>query len=1631
MSNSVDQRVVEMQFDNREFNKNVDNTIEAVKKLDQNMQLKNGAKGLMNIQSGLKKFSVAGAQAALGTLGNGFHALGSTAMSVFDNIAAKVDNIAHVAKIGIGGAVAAVGGLAVSGGIKRAMNLEHANFQLQGLLKNEEAVKKVMDDVNASVKGTAYGLDEAAVIASQLTASNVKASAEGGEMLNVLQAIAGTAAMGGRTFSDVGQIFATVAGQGKLMTMQLRQMETMGLNAAATLADYLTKTGDGAEVTEEQVREMVTQGEIDFATFASAMSSAFGEHAKKANETFTGAMSNVKAALSRIGAEFATPSLENLRKIFVSLIPVIDTVKASLAPVVDLFKQITGKWTDSIVDILKPWSSVDKEGKTVLNFSDALGKRMQNLTQYAGMAWSAFDKIGGTASKKIGEGFQVIGHHLNKAFGSSNIKALTMFQLTMDSIVRTLGPAVEYLGQVHNRFLEVTLTNVEQALPGIYKVGRLAAPVIQEIGRSFTNAFPSDGDNPFKGLGKAFTEFMSTFSYNQDAIDKIGAAFDRIFGALRGAGTIAVGAFKGIGEALKGLIEGVSSFAPNAVDGMTSFFDSIFGGIDAEKIASGLESVGKAFGDIFRAIGSKDFSLGPISAIIDFIHSIADAAKDIGLIDAITTKLGELIATITGGPVPNGDPGITLITDIIHRLADFGKSLPEKIPQWFHNLKESISEFAKACGLSKSDILGLINTMSVGLATLISTNILRDVGSKWYNFVTDILGSMYRLTNWDTDGRLKSLQRTLRDFFQGIATSIKVVSVEKIAISIGLLAGALWLLSSIDDEELTKGFVALMGVSIVLANTFNALSASVTKVPWGTLGSAAAMLVGLGAALILMAGAVKIFGSMDLVTLGKGFVAVTVGLGLMVVAVNMLAKAEGPLVKATAAFTGIVVAMYLLAGVIAIFGHMKIQTLVQGFVVLAAALIVMGVALSSLGAIEGRIVSAAAAMLIMANAMIAMSIAIKLLGSMSFEQLAVAMIALGGGLTILAMAMILMQRSIQGAAAMVVAAVALGLLAPALLALSAIPIGSLVVALLGIAGTFLVLGVAAEVLTPIIPSLFSLAGAVALLGLSVAGIGAGLALLAAGLATLAVSGVAGFMALGNGIVAFVNIVFTIIPQIASAIATGITMLIVAIGEHIPVIVETIVSALSSLILGLQTLIPQFVELGVTILSSLLQGLMTLVPQVIETGVVLITSLLSAIQIVVPQFVQTGVMVILSLAMGLVEAIPALVEIATLGIITTVNALANTIREHHQEMYDAGKNLFMAILEAMADIFSNLVTDIGGFIMDIPAYISGEKQLFADAATEAGESAKSGLNESMADLPDEASTSMDKVYSAIEDKSSSMDGAFSGLSTSLTTAFESIDLGSVSEKKVDELTKPLQDTEVMSKAGQDLGTAGGEGFEKTASKWKDTAKAKSKETVSSAKEGASGMGSAGRDAGSNFGSGIYNGMGSWMNSICNRAKQMVRDAKNSANNEQNAASPSKDMIKSGMWFGMGFEIGIRNMIPSVKIAAASMVDEAKNEFDFGSDVFGLDDIETQPVIRPVLDLTDYNAGLRSMRGIDTTPQMVSAQFANRAFGSPVGNTTNYGNNNSVTVVLDWNAGESAIDAANMIARTLQSRNLMEA
>lgn len=314
MSKEVDSRVVEMQFDNKQFESNVKTSMSTLEKLKKSLKLEDSAKGFDNIDKAAKKVDMSGLSSAVDTVKVKFSALQVVAMTALQNMTNSAINAGKRM-------ASAVTNPIVEGGKNRALNIEQAKFQFEGL---GIAVEEAMASANAAVKGTAYGLDAAAKVASQFAASGMKA---GEDMTSSLRAVAGVAAMTGSSYEDIGHIFTTVAGNGRLMGDELLQLSGRGINAAATLAKALGKT-------ESQIRDMVSKGKISFETFYKAMDEAFGQHAKDANKTFNGALSNMKAALSRIGADVATPAFQDLRDVFNALTPVIDKVHTALGPLI-------------------------------------------------------------------------------------------------------------------------------------------------------------------------------------------------------------------------------------------------------------------------------------------------------------------------------------------------------------------------------------------------------------------------------------------------------------------------------------------------------------------------------------------------------------------------------------------------------------------------------------------------------------------------------------------------------------------------------------------------------------------------------------------------------------------------------------------------------------------------------------------------------------------------------------------------------------------------------------------------------------------------------------------------------------------------------------------------------------------------------------------------------------------------------------------------------------------------------------------------------------------------------------------------------------------------------------------------
>lgn len=714
MSATIDDRIVSLEFDNDQFEKGVGESLTTLEKLKESLKMDDAAKNLSAITDASKKVDLSTISDSVDQLSDRFSTLRMVGLMALSNI---VDGVMGMAKK-VGSALMAPFNQIKTGGWSRAMNIEDAKFQLEGL---GVAWNEVYDDIDYAVSGTAYGLDAAAKACSQLTASGVEA---GDAMKSALRGISGVAAMTNTSYEEISPIFTTVAGQGKLMTMQLRQLESRGLNAAASLGQALGKT-------EAEIRDMVTHGEISFDMFASAMDEAFGEHAKDANKTFAGALSNVKAALSRIGAEFATPFIHSAIPVLNAVRNMINAIKGNMGDVFSIFERLSTVIGDVLAKKINNITNFLKNDFTGLkNFSNGLYIIMTGIVRIAKTIAEAFSSVfTGSTGDRVNS--MVVGFEkLAKALYPTD-EALRGFKtvlVALFSVIKAVGTAIGWLvTHIGGPLLKATARVVEFIFTIIGKLGNLISMVVDVV-RNLTD---------FDGVVKALKDHGIDLG---DKVDKLRIIFDKVKSAVQTAGRVITSALKGIGIALAAIIATpiyllyaafqklVSldwsrlvaaltnaknlviqlfekarqlEIVRNVVDGITTAFFTLVGGI---------AYVGNAIKEFFIKLADGEITLDTIK---EKLESIPDVFKAVGqkmksnlLTNTIFPRIQKIFGTVG-----------TTISGWVKGLKESLEGLtPAKVMLVAFSL--AITSFAITANKVSKSVIGLVDGMSEGIEKL-------------------------------------------------------------------------------------------------------------------------------------------------------------------------------------------------------------------------------------------------------------------------------------------------------------------------------------------------------------------------------------------------------------------------------------------------------------------------------------------------------------------------------------------------------------------------------------------------------------------------------------------------------------------------------------------------------------------------------------------------------------------------------------------------------------------------------------------------------------------------------------------------------------------------------------------------
>jgi tape measure domain-containing protein len=253
------------------------------------------------------------ANKSIGQVGSSAEGQGA---GIGEKMAAGIGKTLKVGALAVGAAAVAGIGVALVKGFQRLDSIDQATAKLTGLGHSAQTVELVMAGALASVKGTAFGLGEAATTAAGAIASGIK---PGKDLERNLKLVADAATIAGTDMGSMGAIFNKVAASNKVQMDVINQLHDAGVPALALLAAQMG-------VTAEEASKMASRGEIDFATFQAAMESGLGGAALASGDTFSGAMDNMMAAAGRLGADLLTGIFPKLKDGFGDLNTWLDSV---------------------------------------------------------------------------------------------------------------------------------------------------------------------------------------------------------------------------------------------------------------------------------------------------------------------------------------------------------------------------------------------------------------------------------------------------------------------------------------------------------------------------------------------------------------------------------------------------------------------------------------------------------------------------------------------------------------------------------------------------------------------------------------------------------------------------------------------------------------------------------------------------------------------------------------------------------------------------------------------------------------------------------------------------------------------------------------------------------------------------------------------------------------------------------------------------------------------------------------------------------------------------------------------------------------------------------------------------------
>lgn len=735
------------------------------------------------------------------------------------------------------------------------------------------------------------------------------------------------------------------------------------------------------------------------------------------------------------------------------------------------------------------------------------------------------------------------------------------------------------------------------------------------------------------------------FELLHSLLERLHARMSQIGDAAGGMKSSVSSAFEAMGNALancqfmqllQAIWDAVKTIAGGIADAMgkvgSSLIDSI-GNADFSGVIDLLNGI--SFGAI--AVGITKF-VGAIKEQLDSIGSIKESF--IGILDSVRGCFEAYQSRLQDGTLLTIASAIAILVASLVALSliDSAKlsAALGAITVLFADLMASMAIFNKISGMASGVIRSTTAMLAISTSVLILASALKKLG--------DLDAKQLATGLTGVAGLTATMIVAAKSLGKGGPTIIKGASQMVIfAAAIKVLASSCEDLSALDWEGLAKG---LVGVGVLLAEV--SLFMNTAKFSGQSVTTATGIVI-LSGAIKILASACEDFAQMNWGEIGRGLTSIGIVLAEIVAFTRLTGNAQH-VIATSAALIGIGAAMKILAAAVKDFSAMNWSELAVGLVGMAGALATVTIAVNfmpkNMIAIGTGLIAVSTALLIMASAL-------ENMGGMEWNEIAKGLVALGGSLGIMAVGLRAMTGTLSGSAAMLVAASALAILTPVLSILGAMSWTAIVKGLVSLAGAFTVIGVAGAVLTPLVPTILGLSGAMALIGVAVLGLGAGLlaagtglSAIAVGFTALAAAGTAGATAVVASLTVIITGIADLIPAIVAKIGEAIVEFCKVIANSAGEIGNAVKEVVLTLVDVLIECVPAIADGALKLIAGVLEALVQYTPQIVDSLFQFLIGVLEGIARNLPGLIQAAIDVLMAFFAGIVDALKG-IDTATL------------------------------------------------------------------------------------------------------------------------------------------------------------------------------------------------------------------------------------------------------------------------------------------------------------------------------------------------------------------------------------------------